>query len=447
MKAGKKQKDVLILGGGIAGLSAAYFLQQHNIHITVFDAHSEPGGNCRTIKVNDFLFDTGAHRIHDKDPEITGQIIKLMGSHLKRINAPSKIYDNGQLLSFPLEPQDVFSRMGKRFTLKAGIDLLKNRQNKKRNEDFESFAVNSYGRSMADRFLLNYSKKLWGIPCNELSPEVSGERLKSLTFITLVKNIISKRYAEEAHYEGEFYYPEQGIGQLSQTLSSVIGMGNFRLNSRVTGIFHNNKRIEGIGINGNKRVNAHHFVSTLPIVDFITMMKPAPPQNILDAVKTLKFRNIRLAVFFINNKSINNAATMYFPANRFMFTRGYEPKNRSSSMSPPGMTSFVAEVPCFEHDWAWSADSLDFRKKVEAQILETGLIRKEDIIGCADEKIAHAYPVLEKDYQEKIVKVSDYLSRFDNLEISGRSGLFKYLWIHNLVREGKNIAERVAVGK
>jgi protoporphyrinogen oxidase len=111
------------------------------------------------------------------------------------------------------------------------------------------------------------------------------------------------------------------------------------------------------------------------------------------------------------------------------------------------MTSFVAEVPCFEHDWAWSADSLDFRKKVEAQILETGLIRKEDIIGCADEKIAHAYPVLEKDYQEKIVKVSDYLSRFDNLEISGRSGLFKYLWIHNLVREGKNIAERVAVGK
>ena len=79
-----------------------------------------------------------------------------------------------------------------------------------------------------------------------LSPEVSGERLKNMTLITLLKNFISRRYAESAHYEGEFYYPDRGIGQLSDAIAQFIGSENIRLNSRVTGIVHDGNRIEEI---------------------------------------------------------------------------------------------------------------------------------------------------------------------------------------------------------
>lgn len=439
------KKDVFVLGGGIAGLSAAYFLKKNDIQVTVFEALSEPGGNCRTIRTDEFLYDTGAHRIHDKDSEITVQIKDLMGKHLMRVDAPSKIFDNGRLLSFPLEPKDVFRRMDKRFTFKAGIDLLRVRRKKRENHDFESFAVHAYGRAMAERYLLNYSRKLWGMPCNELSVEVSGERLKSMTIRTLLKNFVSRKYAERSHYEGEFYYPKHGIGQLPRTFIAAIGPEHIRLNSRVTGIFHDNEVITGIQINENEQVAAHQYVSTLPIVEVIRMMRPEPEKEILDAVKSLKFRNLRLAVFFIKGKGINDAATMYFPADKYIFTRGYEPRNRSKTMSPKGRTSFVAEVPCFEDDWMWKADSRAFIEKVKYQILDTGLITKEDIIGCSDERISYAYPVLERDYRGKISKVLEYLSRFHNLEISGRCGLFKYLWIHNLLSEGKNIAGRLAV--
>jgi protoporphyrinogen oxidase len=437
------KKNVLILGGGISGLSAAYHLKRNNASLTVFDALDKPGGNCRTIQRDGFMFDTGAHRIHDKDKEVTKQVKELLGEHLKRIDAPSKIFDNGRYLSFPLEFQDVFRRMDKCFTVRAGIDLLKSRNQKGSSDDFESFAVHSYGRSMAERFLLNYSRKLWGVPCKMLSPDVSGERLKSMTLITLLQNFISRRYAESAHYEGEFYYPDRGIGQLSEAIAQFIGFENIRLNSRVTGIFHGGKRIEGIMIDGHDSISINQVISTLSIADFITMMRPAPPPDILNKAKSLKFRNIRLAVFFIHGESINNAATMYFPADQFIFTRGYEPKNRSRSMSPQGMTSFVVEVPCFEHEWEWNADHADFIKKVREQIIETRLIRDKDIIGCTDERIVNAYPVLEKDYKEKVMSIFEYLSRFENLEVSGRIGLFKYLWIHNLLREGQDIAGRV----
>jgi protoporphyrinogen oxidase len=446
VKTASYEKNVLILGGGISGLSAAYYLRLNDVPSTVFDALDKPGGNCRTIQIDEFMFDTGAHRVHDKDNEITEQVKKLLGANLKRINAPSKIFDNGRFLSFPLEFQDVFRRMDKCFTIRAGLDFLKSRSRKGYSDDFESFAVYSYGRSMAERFLLNYSRKLWGIPCNMLSPEVSGERLKSITFITLLKNFISRRYAEFAHYEGEFYYPDRGIGQLSEALAQFIGHENIRLNSRVTGILHDGTRIEGIMIDGHDPIRINQVISTLAISDFITMMRPAPPQEILNIAKSLKFRNIRLAVFLLRGEGINNAATIYFPADKFIFTRGYEPKNRSKSMSPQGMTSFVVEVPCFEHEWEWNADHTDFMKKVREQIIETGLIRDNDIIGCTDERVVNAYPVLEKDYKEKVLSIFEYLSRFQNLEVSGRIGLFKYLWIHNLLREGQDIAGRV-IGK
>lgn len=113
-------------------------------------------------------------------------------------------------------------------------------------------------------------------------------------------------------------------------------------------------------------------------------------------------------------------------------------------MSPQGMTSFVAEVPCFEQEWAWSADHTDFLSRVREQVVETGLVRDEDIIGCTDERVVNAYPVLEKDYKDNVSSIFEYLSLFENLEVSGRIGLFKYLWIHNLLREGQDTARRVA---
>ena len=61
---------------------------------------SEVGGNCRTIRVGDFLFDTGAHRFHDKDSNVTSEVKKLLGSDLFHVDAPSEIFFEGQFYQF-----------------------------------------------------------------------------------------------------------------------------------------------------------------------------------------------------------------------------------------------------------------------------------------------------------------------------------------------------------
>ena len=67
-----------ILGAGPAGLAAGYFAKKEGIPFHIFEASGVYGGNCRTIVEGDYRFDTGAHRFHDKNQEITNEIKSLM---------------------------------------------------------------------------------------------------------------------------------------------------------------------------------------------------------------------------------------------------------------------------------------------------------------------------------------------------------------------------------
>ena len=98
----KNKHKIDILGGGPAGLSVAYFARKKGYDICIHEGSSAIGGNCRTIKMGEYRFDTGAHRFHDKIPSITEEVKKLMGDDLKKINAPSKIYFDGRMIDFPL---------------------------------------------------------------------------------------------------------------------------------------------------------------------------------------------------------------------------------------------------------------------------------------------------------------------------------------------------------
>ena len=86
-----------ILGGGPAGLTTGYYAKKHSLNFTIFEAGEHVGGNCRTLKIKgvdckystsqieDFRFDTGAHRFHDKDPQVTEEVSTLLGQDLLRV--------------------------------------------------------------------------------------------------------------------------------------------------------------------------------------------------------------------------------------------------------------------------------------------------------------------------------------------------------------------------
>jgi protoporphyrinogen oxidase len=433
-------KHISILGGGMAGLAVGYFAKKRNLPVTIYEAKEHPGGNCATLRRGEFLFDLGAHRFHDKDGQITELLQKLLGADLKKIDAPSAIFHRGQFIHFPLSPFDLLKKLGYDVCLRAACQVVRAKFICGSSaENFADQAIRSYGRIIAGAFLLNYTEKLYGKTCSLLSPSVAGQRLKGLNLRTFLTEAFSRKGQTASHMEGAFYYPKQGIGAIADSLSDFCGLNNIRTGAKATKIIHNRENIQKVEINGRDLIEIEELVSTLPIDYFLKAMKPAPPATVLSALDRLKFRSLVLVAVFLDKASITPYATVYFPENRFPQTRTYEPRNRSSLMSPQGKTCLVSEIPCQRNDDVWNLDDRSIVQTIVAHLMDIRWLSESDIIDTAVVRLDYAYPILTIGHEEYLKVIMDYLSGFKNLRLSGRNATFTYSWIHNMLSSGKEI--------
>lgn len=429
---------ITVLGGGPAGLAAAASASDHGFGVTLFEANKTVGGNCRTIEVDGYRFDTGAHRVHDKDPEITAWLANRLGDKLHEVEAPSRIWDNGRWLAFPINGPGLVRHLGLGGSFRAAADLAYRRLALSRQpECFLDFALKAYGRPVADRFLLNYSEKLWGAPPGRLSTEIAGSRLAGLDLRTFLSETLFGRNRNSRHVEGRFLYPRGGIEAVPATLAAVCGHERIQTNSPIRAIEHDGRRITAIRTDSGGPIPVDEVISSLPLSTVAEILDPRPPVDVMTAVERLRFRQIVLVALFVNRPSLTDAATVYFPDRRFEFTRLCEPRNRCPTMAPEGRTSVVAEIPCFHDDEVWCASDDELVSSVLARLTATGLFDARDVSGGVVRRQHNAYPVLETGISDAIATIGDHLHRLSNLRLVGRCGTFTYGWIHNMIREGR----------
>ena len=435
-----RQEHISILGGGPAGLTAGYYAKIHQIPFTIYEAEDKIGGMCKTVQHGEFFYDVGAHRFHDKIKAITDQIKTLLGKDLQQITIPSQIYSKNQLIDFPLSPLNLFKNLGPVKIGKAAYSLFLSRLFQKKSfENFEKYANYKYGPVIAEQFLLNYSEKLWGIPCRQLAPDVSGKRLKGLSLQAFLTETIFGGKTKTKHLDGSFYYPKYGNGMITDRLAEFCGNENIRLNSRVTKIFHTDGKINAIEINNKEKVGLDFVINTLPISTFVKIMFPQVPDEIVHAADELFFQNLLLVILFINKNSVTKHGTIYFPEPEFPFTRVFEPKNRSRYMSPPGKTSLVTEIPWSDRDKKYINEK-DIIETVITKLKQIGWIDDKDIIESRAQYVYNAYPVLTTVHQEKLAKIFEFLRPFNATHI-GRNAQFRYTHLHDMIKSGKECIE------
>lgn len=437
-----RSSGLAVLGGGLAGLAIAYYARQQHVPATIYEARDLPGGLCLTLEHQGFLFDSGAHRFHDKDAEITRDVRRLLGDDLRRVDRPSMVFDEGRLMRFPFGLSDALRHLGPGALARNAVGLAAVRLKRAPTlETFAGVAVRRYGPTLASRFLLNYSHKLWGIPCDRLSTHVSGGRLNGLDLRQFLRDTVLGGKPGRRTVDGSFFYPTRGIGMLSEALARGAAPDAIRVGVPVTRLRHRRGRIRAITVEGLGRVDVEAVASTIPMETVAQMMDPPAPARILDSARKLAHRNIILVAHFLRRASVTTAATVYFPASDVPFTRLTEPRNRSAAMSPEGHTSLVAEIPCGPGDRLWKADDAELVRVVREPLERLGWIRAAECLGSRVVRLSHAYPVLSLETEEAAATVRHYLETFGNLALAGRCGRFEYRWIHDVLRQGKNVAE------
>ena len=444
-----------ILGGGPAGLTTGYYAKKHSLNFTIFEAGAHVGGNCRTLKIKgvdckysasqigDFRFDTGAHRFHDKDPQVTEEVSTLLGKDLLRVEAPSEIFFEGTFYRFPLLLSDLIEKLELKTLLKIAWENLHSSP-RKQVENFREFAINQYGKTLAARFLLNYSEKLWGQSSHNLSTAITGNRLKGLDLRNFLRSTVLGTPQNPSHLDGSFFYPRYGIGMISDKLCDFIGKKHIKLKHRVSRMIHKNGRIERIVLNDDIEIQAATVINTLPLTLSIRMLEPPAPPELCAIADRIKYRHLMLCVYCLNRDAFSQNASLYFPGEEFPFTRLYEPKNRSPEMAPKEQTVIVLELPCSSDDAVWNMPEAALKTEVWNALRRVKPLLPEEVIHDQIYKLPFAYPVLEVGFEENVEQLVAYFERFENLYLTGRSSLFRYLHLHDLFKAGEGVIERIA---
>ncbi len=431
--------EVVILGGGPAGLGVAFYAQRAGLPFTLLEASAELGGMCRTLSCGEHLYDSGAHRFHDRDPEITRDLLALMGEDLVRVDAPSAIRDRGRYIDFPPTPLNVMFAYGFREAGRIGRDLLRSGLRRRRTAgSFEDFAVSRFGETLARRILLNYSEKLWGLPSDQLSPDIATRRLQGMTLRSLLYELVFPG-AKTEHVDGSFLYPRGGYGRIPEALVSTLPPESIR-----TGFF-----VEAIDCEGGVVKKIHgaageavevrdSVVSTLPLPLLVKLLGDAVPEAARAAASRLRFRHVRLMFLRLGTPRMSRNASIYIPDPAFCISRIYEPKNRSASMAPEGETALVVEAPCFTGDAVDRLTADAFSDKVIGELTVLELLDPRTVLETRQHFISNAYPVYARNYAGDTRVIRDALSGFTNLETVGRAGRFVYSHLHDQMRFGKD---------
>ncbi len=435
-------KNISIIGGGPAGLGVAFYSKKNKHSYELFEATNIFGGNCVTYNYNEFYFDSGAHRLHDKDTQTTDLFKSLLNEDLKLINIPSQIFRDGKFIDFPISPLNLIKYFGLRKCILEGIKIVFSKKNT--GISFKELVESKYGKEISKLFLLDYSEKLWGEKAENLSIHIAGKRLKGLNIYTFIIELFLGKKKKTKHLDGSFLYPKYGIGTLFSKLANQLDQASLHQKSKVTKIKHQENYITEIEINGTETKKVENLVSSMPLNKMLKILHPAPPKEIFTIAEKIKFRNVILIVFFLKKNQVNHNGSMYFPSKKYPFTRVYEPKNRSFFMSPKKNTSLAVEIPSFNNDEYWNMEDEEIKKSISKHLIEIGLFDVDEVIDSVVKKIFHAYPVLSLNYEENIKQINKYLSNFKNLHLTGRNGLFTYSHIHDQMISARKIINDIS---
>ncbi len=437
--------ELAILGGGPAGLGVAFYAHRAGLPFALVEGSSELGGMCRTLRCGEHLYDCGAHRFHDRDPEITRDLVELLGDDLVRVDAPSAIRDRGRYIDFPPTPLNAIFAYGLRDAARICLDLLRSRSHRRRSaQSFEELAVSLFGETLARRILLNYSAKLWGLPCNQLSPDVATRRLQGMTLRSLIHELLSPGRKTE-HLDGSFLYPRGGYGQIADALARTLPPESIRTSCEVVSLECDNGFVRRVHCSGGRKLEApERVISTLPLPLLVRFLGDALPDEARAAARRLRFRHLRLVFLRLKSAGMSGYASIYVPDPAFSVSRIYEPRNRSAAMAPDGETSVVVEVPCFPGDVIERLSDGELAERVVEELAALRLVNPSDILEERHHRVPNAYPVFSIDYARDIGVIQAALTSIVNLETLGRAGQFVYSHLHDQLRFGRDCVRRLA---
>lgn len=452
-------RHVVVIGAGLAGLSAASRLAQNGFRITVLEASEHVGGLAGSFTIDtewgEFDYDNGPHRFHTGEQHLNDEVLRLLGDNVCTANRQSRIFLYDRFFHYPLQGANIL-KLPKLVLMRAFWDYLWVKMKRlvgirKPDDNFENWVVNRFGRKLYDIFFGVYTEKTWGIPCTQISADWAAQRISLLSLWDTIKKTLFKPKNVPRTLVSKFFYPRRGgIGVLCRRYVEELRENGHTVltGSPVTDIEVRDGRAVAVRYRGadgaDGRVEADDVIGTVPLTRIAPMLDPRPPQEVLDACARLSHRSMIFVYLILDRPKVTDDHWIYLPEQKLITHRLSEFKNFSPDSAPADKTLLCAEITCNYGDDDWNKTDEELEEIVVNDLTRTvKLIEGNEVLKTFSRRERYAYPIYDLGYREHRDLILSHIEGIEGLDTTGRQGLFKYNNMDHSIGMGLAIADNL----
>jgi protoporphyrinogen oxidase len=429
-------REVVVIGAGPAGLTAAYALGKRGVSSTILEADTVVGGIARTVERDGWRFDIGGHRFFTKVREVEDLWHEILGPEdfLLRPRL-SRIYHDGKFFDYPIRIGNALKGLGLLESFRCGVSYLWVRVNKPKNPDsFEGWVASRFGWRLYRRFFKTYTEKVWGMPASDIQADWAAQRIKNLSLWKAILNSLSpKRNQKEiTSLIEEFEYPRLGPGMMWERATELVAQQGsaVRFSTPVRRIRRDDRGAVAVEVStpqGPEEIPAQHIVSSMPISELVLALDPPAPDDVQQAAKGLHYRDFLTIALVVPAERGFPDNWIYVHDSTVKLGRIQNFGSWSPEMVKDGKTCLGLEYFVFEGDEYWQMDDDDLIALGTRELGLLGLVEAGDVEVGFVVRMPKAYPVYDPGYDERVDIIRRFLeAELPNVHPVGRNGMHRY---------------------
>lgn len=416
----------VILGAGIAGISAAYHLKQKGENSVIFEKDNDWGGLCGFFEIDGFRFDRFVHFTFAKDEKIAELFAK--SSPLYAHPPVSYNYWRGCWLKHPAQNNLAPLPIEEKVKI---IDSFVNRPRKDVAEisDYAEWLRVQYGDYFAENFPFAYTRKYWGVEAKQLETKWVGNRLHVSPLPEVLRGAFAEQQ-ENFYYTKFMNYPKKG-GFRSIMNECRKGL-DIRLNKKAVRIDTAAKQVE---FDDGTVENYDNLISSLPLPEIIKMISDVP-ENVQNAAKQLRWTCGYQVSLGFNRPDVAKYLWFYIYDEDVPPARVYSPNLKSPDNAPDGCSSLQAEI--FFANGAKVVDKNIILQKTVEKLKEICQFNDSDVVVKDIRFEPYANIIFTPEIYESRKVVREWLQA-QGIKTIGRFGEWDYLWSHQAFESGMKV--------
>jgi protoporphyrinogen oxidase len=434
-------EPIVIVGAGLAGLSAAHFLQRP---WRLLERSERVGGLLKTEVIDGCYFDATGHWLHLRDPEIKELVnTRWLPGELVTIQRKAGIFSRGVFTRFPYQvnthglPPEVVAE-----NLIGYVEAVygeKGRELREREpRDFAEFILRYMGEGFAKNFMFPYNKKLWTVDPSELSANWVGRFVPRPSLKEVVDGALGVG-SDALGYNASFVYPrEGGIESLARAMLAHLEGGQLSVNTEPTAIDWKARRMT---LSDGSTLGYSHLLSTMSLPGLVRLLAQGAsgvPDEVRAAAGRLRATTVTYACVAARGKNRQPWHWIYLPESEFKTYRIGSPSAVYAPLAPPDTSTFYVE---YSHHGEVSKAQAE-RYAVEDLVRSRMVHSADDILFSRAVEIPHAYVLYDEAYGPAKTEILRFLEHAGIL-VAGRYGQWEYSSMEDAILAGRACARRL----